>query len=81
MLRLDMAQSGGALVVSLSGEPGIGKTRLAAELAALARAGGLAQLYGRADDRLSVPFPAQGAALARPRASALTTRASRPGRR
>lgn len=50
--------------VFLSGEPGIGKTRLAAELAQLANQGGGAVLYGRCDDSMGVPFQAWRDALA-----------------
>jgi tetratricopeptide (TPR) repeat protein len=45
----------GALVL-LSGEPGIGKTRLAARLAALAHADGHVALYGRADEESVSPY-------------------------
>lgn len=40
----------------LSGEPGIGKTRTAAELARRAHAEGAVVLYGRCDEDLGVPF-------------------------
>jgi hypothetical protein len=40
----------------VSGEPGIGKTRLAAELARRAHDDGALVLYGRCDDELGVPF-------------------------
>ena len=40
----------------LAGEPGIGKTRLAAELATVAHAGGATVLFGRADEGALVPF-------------------------
>ena len=43
-------------ITFLVGEPGIGKTRLAAELAATASATGAAVLYGRADEELTVPY-------------------------
>lgn len=56
IVRLAMAESGGALIVTVRGEPGIGKTRLAAELASVAHRRGLPVLYGRTDDHLSVPF-------------------------
>jgi DNA-binding SARP family transcriptional activator len=49
------AVSAGRRGVVVSGEPGIGKTRLAAELAAHARARGGVVLYGRCDDGLSAP--------------------------
>jgi DNA-binding SARP family transcriptional activator len=41
--------------VFISGEPGIGKTRLAAEIAEHAREQGGVALYGRCDDGLSAP--------------------------
>jgi DNA-binding SARP family transcriptional activator/class 3 adenylate cyclase len=40
----------------LAGEPGIGKTRMAAELARRAHAEGAAVLFGRCDEGLGVPF-------------------------
>jgi class 3 adenylate cyclase/tetratricopeptide (TPR) repeat protein len=43
-------------VALIAGEPGIGKTRLAAETAAMAHASGATVLYGRCDDELGVPF-------------------------
>ncbi len=43
-------------LVFVSGEPGIGKTRLVAELAATAHADGGQVLWGRCDDELSIPF-------------------------
>ena len=43
-------------LVLLSGEPGIGKTRLSSELARRAHAQGLTVLYGRCDDELGVPY-------------------------
>ncbi len=46
----------GPLVVRIHGESGIGKTRLAAEAVASAYDAGLAILYGRADDRINVPY-------------------------
>jgi DNA-binding SARP family transcriptional activator len=53
---LDRALVDGPRVVAVSGEPGIGKTRLAAELMASAHARGLQVLYGRNDDRFPVPY-------------------------
>jgi len=50
------ARGGERRVVLLAGEPGIGKTRLAAELALEAHAGGAIVLDGRCDEDLSVPF-------------------------
>ncbi|HEX3667653.1 MAG TPA: AAA family ATPase [Acidimicrobiia bacterium] len=50
------ARSGEKRLVLLSGEPGVGKTRLAAELARRAHAEGAAILFGRCDDDLAVPY-------------------------
>ena len=50
------AASGTPRVVLIAGEPGIGKTRLAAETAQLAHAGGAIVLYGRSDEEMGVPF-------------------------
>ncbi len=50
------ARSGDKRLVLLSGEPGVGKTRLAAELARRAHAEGAAVLFGRCDDDLAVPY-------------------------
>jgi class 3 adenylate cyclase/tetratricopeptide (TPR) repeat protein len=50
------ARSGEKRLVLLSGEPGVGKTRLAAELARRAHAEGAAVLFGRCDDDLAVPY-------------------------
>jgi DNA-binding SARP family transcriptional activator len=43
-------------LVVIAGEPGIGKTRLAATLAVDARAKGALALYGRCDEGLEAPF-------------------------
>ena len=43
-------------LVLLAGEPGIGKTRLAGELAAVVHAEGAAVLAGRCDEDLGVPY-------------------------
>jgi DNA-binding SARP family transcriptional activator len=45
-----------ALTTLISGEPGIGKTSLAAQAARLAHADGSMVLYGRCDESLSIPF-------------------------
>lgn len=50
------ARSGERQLVLVSGEPGVGKTRLAAELARRAHAEGAAVLFGRCDDDLAVPY-------------------------
>jgi DNA-binding SARP family transcriptional activator len=54
--RLGVAVDAGPLLVVVSGEPGLGKTRLAAEVAASANAAGVNVLYGRADDRIALPY-------------------------
>jgi class 3 adenylate cyclase len=43
-------------VVMVSGEPGIGKTTLSAELARRARDRGTVVLYGRADEEIGLPY-------------------------
>ena len=53
---LASAGDGRRVVVCLSGEPGIGKTRLAAELAAQAHERGATVLYGRADEDPVIPY-------------------------
>jgi class 3 adenylate cyclase/tetratricopeptide (TPR) repeat protein len=50
------AQSGERRVVLISGEPGMGKTRLAAEIASTAHDQGSLVLFGRCDDGLAVPY-------------------------
>lgn len=50
------AIAGERRVVFLSGEPGVGKTRLAAEIARAAHDGGGLVLAGHCDERLSVPY-------------------------
>jgi class 3 adenylate cyclase/tetratricopeptide (TPR) repeat protein len=50
------AAAGEVRAVFVSGEPGIGKTRLAAEVARIAHDAGALVLYGRCGDQLSVPF-------------------------
>jgi class 3 adenylate cyclase/tetratricopeptide (TPR) repeat protein len=50
------AAAGERRVALLAGEPGVGKTRLAAELAGAAHAEGAAVLAGRCDEDLGVPY-------------------------
>ncbi|MGH9009802.1 MAG: ATP-binding protein, partial [Acidimicrobiia bacterium] len=50
------AQAGGFRLVLLGGEPGVGKTRLATELAHSLHAGGALVLGGRCDEDLGVPY-------------------------
>ena len=50
------AQAGQRRSVLIGGEPGIGKTRLAAELARTVHEGGGTVLYGRCHEGLGVPF-------------------------
>jgi DNA-binding SARP family transcriptional activator/tetratricopeptide (TPR) repeat protein len=52
----DVIGSGARRLVVIAGEPGIGKTRLAAKLAVEARANGAVALYGRCDEGLETPF-------------------------
>jgi DNA-binding SARP family transcriptional activator len=52
----DRSLQGEPQLVFLSGEPGIGKTRLAADIANAAVADGAVVLYGRADEGLNVPY-------------------------
>ena len=55
MLLLDDALTGGGRLVLCTGEAGIGKTRLAEEVAALAAARGVPVAWARAADRGSSP--------------------------
>lgn len=55
--------TGGFEVVLLAGEPGIGKTRLAQELATRVHGGDGIVLGGRSDEDVALPFQAFGAAL------------------
>lgn len=55
--------AGGFETVLLAGEPGIGKTRLAQELASRVHGGAGLVLAGRCDEDVTVPFQAFGAAL------------------
>jgi class 3 adenylate cyclase len=50
------AREGNGSLVLVCGEPGIGKTRLAVELAHEARGEGATVLYGRCDDEPGVPY-------------------------
>ena len=50
------AASGERQIAFLAGEPGIGKTRLAGELAGSARVNAARVLYGRCDEDLGVPY-------------------------
>ncbi len=56
--ELARSQVGGPHIVAVQGEAGMGKTRLAAELAAHADRAGMTVLYGRADDRIPIAFDA-----------------------
>jgi len=49
-------ESGSRRVSFLAGEPGIGKTRLSSEIAAIAHGRGALTLYGRCDEELSLPY-------------------------
>ena len=51
------ARHGTAATVLVGGEPGIGKTRLAATVAAAAHADGALVLFGRCDEDLAAPVP------------------------
>ena len=51
-----LALEGSLRTALLAGEPGIGKTRLTAELARRAHAQGAVVLFGRCDEDLGVPF-------------------------
>ena len=52
----ERASAGPQQAVAISGEPGIGKTRLAAELAGVVSAAGGIVLHGRADEDLGTPY-------------------------
>jgi tetratricopeptide (TPR) repeat protein len=60
---LDAVRVGDRRVVLLTGEPGIGKTRLAAEAGLAAHARGAIVLYGRSDEGMAVPYQAVAEAL------------------
>jgi tetratricopeptide (TPR) repeat protein len=53
---VDRAAHGGRQVLLLGGEPGIGKSRLARELAVAAHARGATVLQGRCDEDLRMPY-------------------------
>jgi DNA-binding SARP family transcriptional activator len=57
------ASGGSHRCVVVSGEPGIGKTRLVAEAARVAHGDGAVVLYGCCDDELGVPFQPLAEAL------------------
>ncbi|MEY2432243.1 MAG: hypothetical protein QOC92_1968 [Acidimicrobiaceae bacterium] len=57
------ASAGERRLMLLAGEPGIGKTQLAIEIAAEAYNAGAVVLHGRCDDGLQVPFQPFAAAL------------------
>ncbi|MGQ0716101.1 MAG: ATP-binding protein [Pseudonocardiales bacterium] len=52
----ERAATGGRQVVLVGGEPGVGKSRLAAEFAREVHAGGTSVLFGRCDDGLAMPY-------------------------
>jgi class 3 adenylate cyclase len=56
-------EAGERRVVMVSGEPGIGKTRLAAELARAVHQSGAVVLYGRCQEELGVPYHGFAGAL------------------
>jgi hypothetical protein len=60
---LKEACAGGRRAVLISGEPGIGKTTLAARIAERASRAGTSVLYGRCDQDLFVPYQAWAEAL------------------
>src|SRR5205823_6393614 len=59
----DTAKAGGGRMVLVAGEPGIGKTRLAAQLAARVHTDGATVLFGRCDEDLGVPYQSLAEAL------------------
>ncbi|HTJ76458.1 MAG TPA: BTAD domain-containing putative transcriptional regulator [Acidimicrobiales bacterium] len=59
------ARDGGPRLALLAGEPGVGKTRLAMELARAAHGEGAAVLLGHCDEELAVPYQPFAEALGR----------------
>ena len=55
-MLLGQRERAAATAIWLAGEPGIGKTRLAAELAAEQHAEGCTVLFGRCDETLQLPY-------------------------
>ncbi len=53
---LDQVAAGGARAMFVAGEPGVGKTRLAAAVAAEAHSKGFVVLHGRCDEGLGAPY-------------------------
>jgi DNA-binding SARP family transcriptional activator/tetratricopeptide (TPR) repeat protein len=62
--QLEEAIAGRRQAALIAGEPGIGKTRLAAEIAAAAHERGAIVLFGRCDEDLGVPYQPFAEALA-----------------
>ena len=59
----EQARAGSLRLALISGEAGVGKTRLAAQLALDVREQGATVLYGRCDEDLGVPYQPWGQAL------------------
>lgn len=59
-----LAREGAPHVVLVGGEPGVGKTRLVADLAREAHADGAIVLFGRCDDEMGVPYQPFAEAIA-----------------
>ena len=58
------AREGAPHLVLVGGEPGVGKTRLVAEVARQAHADGAVVLFGRCDDEMGVPYQPFAEAIA-----------------